>query len=179
MNRIDIVDKVNQQQQLIEYWNTVQKTHNIAANRERRNVMFRHAFMVVAKELSNLSLAAVGSIVNKDHATVLHAIKQHPGNMKFIHMYSSIYKNMYMDISDLLVTDIDYFSQAGLKDENKELRERLMKLSRMNRELIMNKNRESHEIFAMRQEVADLKEMLHAEQIKNSKLNKKLAGIVW
>lgn len=179
MNRIDIVDKVNQQQQLIEYWKAVENTHNIAKNRERKNVMFRHAFMVVAKELSSLSLAAVGSILNKDHATVLHAIRQHEGNMKFIHMYSRIYKNMYMDISDLLVTDIDYFSQAGLKEENKELRERLMKLSRMNRELIIKKNRDLNEVVTMRQEVADLKKMLHAEQIKNSKLNKKLAGIVW
>lgn len=179
MNRIDIIDQINQEQQLLEYWKQIKSTHNVGENRERRNVFYRHAFMVAAKELSTLTYAAIGNLLKKDHATVIHAERQHDSNMKFDNMYAKTYRNMYMDISDILVTDLDYFSQAGLKEENKELRNRLMKLSRMNRDLIIKKNEYNTNLESLKDELSGLRKELNDEKIRNSNLNKKLSKIVW
>jgi len=179
MNRIDIVNKVNQEHQLKDYWRKIVEIHNVAPNRQRKNVMFRHAFFVVTKQLSGLSLQAIGRLLSKDHATVLHAVRQHETNMKFDSMYRKIYQNMWMDITDLLITDVDFFSQEGLKDENNQLRERLIKLSKMNRDLIIEKNKLITDVNVMKDQVEEYRESLSKEQVKNSLLNKKLNNVVW
>jgi predicted nuclease with TOPRIM domain len=99
--------------------------------------------------------------------------------MRFDKNYAKVYQNIYMDISDILVTDIDFFSREGLKDENKELRVRLMKLARMNRELIVERNETMSHFEELNDKVETLNIELSKEVVKNSNLNKKLSGIAW
>jgi hypothetical protein len=179
MNRVDIIERVNQQHQLEEYWKQIVRTHGLDDSRNRRNVVYRHAFMVAAKEISGLTFKAIGNLLHRDHASVIHAQKSHEANMRFDKNYAKVYQNIYMDISDILVTDIDFFSREGLKDENKELRVRLMKLARMNRELIVERNETMSHFEELNDKVETLNIELSKEVVKNSNLNKKLSGIAW
>jgi hypothetical protein len=90
-----------------EFWKTIELTHSIGKSRERRNVCFRHSFFVAARELTSLSLSAIGKILGKDHATVLHAVRNHKPN----YTYDSLYRNIFDDV---------YSSMAGIVEEQAE-----------------------------------------------------------
>ena len=53
----------------------VSKSAIESKSRETNTRMARQIFLALTKELTNKSLAAVGAIVGKDHATVIHAKK--------------------------------------------------------------------------------------------------------
>jgi|TARA_B110000908_G_scaffold135938_1_gene160954 hypothetical protein len=179
MNRVDIIERVNQHQQLHEYWKDVVRIHKIGENRLRKNVIYRHAFMVAAKEISGLTLAAIGNMLERDHSSVKYAQNSHEGNFRFDKTYAKVYSMIRMDISDILVTDIDYYSQEGLKEENKELRRRLMKLARMNRELIVNRNLHTESMVVLKGVVKQAQDDLRHEQYRNKELSKKISSIAW
>lgn len=103
MNKENIVGLIDQQMMLEDYWNTVVETNSITKTRERRNVIFRQAFFVAAREFSNLSLSAIGNILGKNHATVLHAIKNHEMNYR----YDKIYRTTFDAMSYAIANKID------------------------------------------------------------------------
>jgi len=84
------------------YWETLENSHNVGKTRHRRNVLYRHAFMVACREVSQLSLMSIGRILNKDHATVLHAIRSHEANYRFDNQYRSIYTEIHTCLGDLI-----------------------------------------------------------------------------
>tara|TARA_R100001198_G_C5234767_1_gene213027 strand:- start:646 stop:1185 length:540 start_codon:yes stop_codon:yes gene_type:complete len=85
-----------------DYWATIEETHNIRGNRERRNVMYRHGFFTACRELTQLSLKSIGNILHKDHATVLHAIRTHESNYQFDNQYRDIYTEIYTCLDDII-----------------------------------------------------------------------------
>ena len=62
-------------------------------NRQRHNVYQRAVFFRLCRDLTPYSLADIGAIINRDHASVLHGLKLF-GNFKDWgeHIYISIYK---------------------------------------------------------------------------------------
>lgn len=96
MTREDTLLAVDQELMLKDYWESVCQIHDVKDNRERRNIIYKHAFSVCCREYSSLSLATIGKIVNKNHATVLHAIKSHSSN----YLYDKVYRATYDAISD-------------------------------------------------------------------------------
>ena len=70
-----IINLVTQESVLIELWKNLVKDYNITNSRKRNNVRFRHAFATCVRLHSDLSLAAIGKLLGKDHATVLHACR--------------------------------------------------------------------------------------------------------
>ena len=91
-------------QQLLarNYWSTIEETHDVGRNRERRNVLYRFAFFVACRELSSLSLSTIGRILNKDHATVIHAMKSHESNYRFDAQYREIYTEIHTCLKDII-----------------------------------------------------------------------------
>ena len=92
---------------LEEYWNVLQETHNLTESRERRNVIFRHAFSTAARHFSNLSLSSIGKIMRKDHATVLHAINSHEQN----YTYDQTYRDTFDLLSNQIADRINKYSE--------------------------------------------------------------------
>ncbi len=88
---------------LEEYWDSLVQTHDIKANREERNVMYRQAFSVACREYSNMSLKAIGKIINRDHDTVLHAMRQHKNQYTF----NQQYRHAYDAISTIIADKVD------------------------------------------------------------------------
>ena len=71
MNTDILLAKLDQEAMLKNLWKDIEKVNHVLANRDGRNVMYRHVFFVCARQLSNVSLKSIGRILGKDHATVL------------------------------------------------------------------------------------------------------------
>ena len=107
MNKDNIIGLIDQQMILEDYWHRLEESHNISKNRERRNVMYRQAFLVASREFSNLSLAMIGRILNKNHATVLYACRCHETNYKYDKIYRNVFDSMAHDIGSLIESHTD------------------------------------------------------------------------
>ena len=70
-----IYTTLDQQLLIKSFWNKLSRKNFIIDNRERRNIIYKHSFFVSCRKLTSLSLKSIGSTINKDHATVLHALK--------------------------------------------------------------------------------------------------------
>lgn len=142
---------------------------NFVDNRRRENIIVKHAFSVAATELTTLSLATVGSIINKDHATVLHAKRKHEDNMRFLSNYKHVYKDIYKSLSINLNYGNDFEDAEGVK-ELKELRARLVDMSQKLRNAIIEANELSYKSEILIKHNKSLQE-------RNDKLNKELARV--
>lgn len=96
----------------------------------KQNVLYlRIIYYRIAKDMTFQSLSVIGKTVNKDHATVLHALK----NFDTV-MMNKYYKRLYEDILTSLVNE-DSFNRAerlsreekieGIQDEVWQLRKKL------------------------------------------------------
>jgi hypothetical protein len=96
--------------------------NRIHKNREHRNVMARFAFMVAAREIYNT--LQIARVMKKNHATVIHAWKQHEINVKFDRQYLRYY-NQSCAIIDKIRKDEEDSPEYTLRKENAKLLERL------------------------------------------------------
>ncbi len=101
---MDIV-VIDQQMMLKGLWEGIKKQEGIKDNRERGNVIWKHAFSVAVMEQTSLSLQRIGQILGKNHATILHAKKQHQPN----YTYDSKYRLCYEQISDAIAEIVDEY----------------------------------------------------------------------
>ncbi len=95
---------------------------DIRTNRERKNVVARFAFMVSARRAFTTS--AIGKVMDKNHATVIHATKAHEMNHKFDEDYRKMFEVTEAMIDGLIHSD-EYLSQSHRIDtvlENIKLR---------------------------------------------------------
>lgn len=98
----EIIDLVTQETVLKKMWKNLIRQHKIKENRYRRNVIFRHAFATAARANSDLSLIAVSKIIKKNHATVIHAMKQHETNYLYDDEYRTIYNSVAEEVTNKL-----------------------------------------------------------------------------
>ena len=141
--------------------------------------MFRHAFSVAAREASDLGVQQLGKVIGRDHATVLHACKNHESNMKFSSIYRQAYTRIASTLSDMLLADLNFEEYYGLRDENKKLRNRLMEMSKRSRELISGKVAADQRALGAEAQISSLKAQIQERDVRISALNKKIATIVW
>lgn len=100
VSRLEMI--LDQQYMLRALWKEIEKENNIGNNRKRENVVWRFAFLVAATEATALSLSGIGSIMDKDHCTVLHARKQHEQNFIYDSNYKQVYLMVLEEIQDLM-----------------------------------------------------------------------------
>lgn len=162
------------------YWKSYTKEFEYSESRLRRNVIVRHAFSVACRELTNLSLNEIGGIINKDHATVIHAGRQHESNM----LYLPTYKEVYEEIRRGLSAEINY--QEDVKESNstssvKELRTRLIDVSQRLRHKIVEyeelKNSVLKKPNRIEEENVFLKKHAKALHERNKRLEKELKRV--
>tara|TARA_R110000744_G_scaffold279186_5_gene391431 strand:- start:400 stop:957 length:558 start_codon:yes stop_codon:yes gene_type:complete len=96
----------DQEMLLSDFWDTMVERYKVVNNRERRNIIYKFSFLVSSRELTSLSLSSIGKRINKDHASVLHAIKQHPVN----YMYDKHYREVYDQVYDSLSKKVETFT---------------------------------------------------------------------
>ena len=170
---------MSQQVQLTEYWNDLVRENKIEDNRHQKNVMFRNAFMMASREYSSLGITDISRILERHHATVIHAQKHHESNLRFSKTYRNAYRRISSHLADMFILEADFSEFNGLKDENKQLRDRLMNLSRRNRRLIMESKFHEEIVNDLTTKVDALKSANYEKQISLNNLNKKLASIAF
>ena len=87
---------ITQENILKELWKNYKRAYKIDDSRVRKNVLLRYAFILNAKKHSNLSLKTLGNLIERDHATVIHAQKAHETNF----LYDDTYRKIYSVMSD-------------------------------------------------------------------------------
>lgn len=75
--------------------------------RKREIMLARRIFMVVARKTTSASLATIGAFVNKDHATVVHANREHGAmlSLKSKHPIDKMYMRHFNDVVEGLLQD--------------------------------------------------------------------------
>ena len=121
---------------ITKFWKNYERRNNIGKSRERKNVIHRQAFMQVARETAKLPCIKVAGILEKNHATVIHACKQHEMNYRFDADYREIHSFMYKKITELLLSN-GYIPESAKNSENLlEMHYKLSKVSKRLREVI-------------------------------------------
>tara|TARA_R110001606_G_scaffold296790_1_gene444585 strand:+ start:137 stop:682 length:546 start_codon:yes stop_codon:yes gene_type:complete len=140
MKQKDFSD-LTQKKLAIKIWSNLNKEKTISlTSRKREYVIYRHSFLTAMRKHSTMSLSEIGSILDKDHSTVLHACSKHDISYRF----DRDYKTVYYQIDEIVATTMAPYSLMDehmydeYMDRNKDIRERLMKLAKRNRELITN-----------------------------------------
>lgn len=179
MKREELLNTMSQQVQLTEYWNDLVRENKIEDNRHQKNVMFRNAFMMASREYSSLGITDISRILGRHHATVIHAQKHHESNLRFSKLYRNAYHRISSHLADMFILEVDFSEYNGLKDENKQLRERLMNMSRRNRHLIMESKFHEEVVNELENKIHQLKSDNYVQQTSLNMLNKKIAGIAF
>jgi hypothetical protein len=167
----------NEYATVITFWSEYSKTMMFQDNRRRENIILKHAFFVACKQLTTLSLASIGGIIGKDHATVLHAVKNHSNNLVHLNGYLSIYNEIVDNLEKRLNLDSIVNEANSIRDLS-ELRSRLIRTSSRLRLKIKEVNdlRQNHRL-SLKEENDFLKK--HSKQLheRNKKLEKELARL--
>jgi len=80
------------------FWKELESKYSIGKGRHRDYVIWRHSFSVACVENTTLSLMKIGDIINKDHASIIHATKQHEMN----YLYDTVYQQRYLELTEEL-----------------------------------------------------------------------------
>ncbi len=124
INSSQIFRANDQYMALDKFWKNIVKERGITGSRQRINVIYRHTFSCVCYDISTLPIVQISSILDRDHATVIHAVKNNEHNRKYDHSYETIYIWMHNEISQILKSHIDENAMSILtrvRDRNPEI----------------------------------------------------------
>jgi len=105
--------------ELRDLWRSIESEYNIEDNRKRINVLYRHVFSVLCYDLTSLPIVQIASIISRDHATVIHANRNHEHNRKYDKRYEDIYLWMYDRISENLKEHIEKREMSAINRARK------------------------------------------------------------
>lgn len=171
----NLLAEISQLRACEKLWEKICQENDIVnVSRVRKNVIYRHSFLVAVRKYSTLSLSETGGLMGKDHATVLHACKQHDTNYRFDSNYKAVYYLIDEMVREALMP-FNLLEEHMLDDnlyKNKAVRERLIKLASQNRRLMVSHKETLQELEALKK---------YAKQVskENSTLRTKISTIVW
>lgn len=159
------------QEALRGYWNRYKAENKVTSSRERMNVVHRHAFAVIARENVKLSLTKIGSIIERDHATVIHACKNHEMNYRFDADYRSIYNTISIELQDMLLHNGIVPKTISDTNEVKDIHFKFLRVSRRLRELIKEFELYKQEIASEKKRINATKQYIEGLEKRNQKLD--------
>ena len=114
--------------------NDINRDEFISSSRKREIVDSRMIYFAVARNLGGYTLSELGKSVNRDHATVIYAIR----NYEHLSSYDESMKHKYYKAS-IIYRTLEYKPKAeriGLIDTlfetNRKLRQRIAELEELN-----------------------------------------------
>lgn len=79
-----------------------QSVEDIMSRTRKQDVVdARQLFCYVIKEKYGMSLANIGKIVSRDHATVIHSIKAHKDRYDVSRQYRELTRNVFIEVDKL------------------------------------------------------------------------------
>ena len=114
--------------------NNINREEFVSSSRKREIVDSRMIYFAVARNLGGYTLSELGKSVNRDHATVMYAIR----NYEHLSSYDESMKHKYYKAS-IIYRTLEYKPKAeriGLIDTlfetNRKLRQRIAELEELN-----------------------------------------------
>lgn len=147
-------------------------------NRQRKNIIHKHAFLKIMKDVTTLSLADIGSILNKDHATVLHAAHNHETNYKFDINYRWTYHKILDQVQDFML-DIDVIPLT-MMDSHKNVDSshfKFLELSQRLRKKIAEFDAYKNSVKDDIKRINTVDSYIRSLEARNDKLNKEILRI--
>lgn len=161
-------------------WESYTKRKGYVDNRQRCNIIIKHAFSVACRKHTSLSLSEIGGVINKDHTTVLHAGKNHDANIKYLVNYERTYKEIERELIEAMYHQDDISLAEDILTV-KELRQRLITISKKLRYKIIELNYlyEQESILPVRMEEENTFLKRHNKELheRNKRLEKELARV--
>lgn len=167
---------------VLQFWKDYSKKYQFQDNRQRPNIAIKHAFFVACRDVTGFAYATIGGIINKDHATVLHAVRNHESNLNYLPSYHKIYSEIKNNLQVIL-------DKGGMQREVDEifelnvLRSRLIEVSAKLRRKIVDYNKLKDEVDGLENphriklENDFLKKHNRDIHDRNKKLEKELARV--
>lgn len=90
--------------------------------RKRELVENRMIFAKIVYDMHKLSLMRIGSYINKNHATIIHYLKQHENLIEFDIFYKMKYKKILALVNDYQANNIDKLKPCEFKIQRYETR---------------------------------------------------------
>lgn len=100
---------------LQELWNEIYVVNSLTDTRERHNIRYRQATMTAMRIHGNLPLSTIGKIFNKNHATIINAVRNHKSDIE----YDKIYKQIYFSIERLVKDALDDYNLRVIEIDSK------------------------------------------------------------
>lgn len=161
-----------------EFWTQYCHKMGVQDNRQRKNIIHKHAFLKIMKDVTTLSLADIGSILNKDHATVLHAAHNHETNYKFDINYRWIYHNLLDQVQEFMLK-IDVIP-VSMMDEQKNVDSshfKFLELSQRLRKKIAEFDEYKKSVKDDVKRINTIDSYIKSLEARNDKLNRELIRI--
>ena len=161
-----------------EFWEDYCLKMGVEDNRQRKNIIHKHAFLKIMKDVTTLSLADIGSVLNKDHATVLHAARGHETNYKFDVNYRWIYHNLLDQVQDFML-NIDVIP-VTMMDSQKNVDSshfKFLELSQRLRKKIAEFDEYKKSVKDDIKRIKTVDSYIKSLEARNDKLNKELIRI--
>jgi len=152
----------DQYRMMSQLWKAIKEDNEVTDSRDRRNVIYRHSFAIAAVEMTTLPMAQIGGIINRDHTTVVHAMKNKEGNV----LYDKNFRNIYDTISSMVSEAMSVYDETVSEYVRKKIRSSAPKLD-IDRILKENDKRWSSRIL-------DYKNKLNMLELENKALSKQL-----
>jgi len=92
-------------QALKNFWTDYATKHKVVNNRQRHNIVRKHAFSHIARTNTSVPLSGISRILDKNHATILHACNKHEGNYLYDPDYRLVYDDMFGEMEDFLLVN--------------------------------------------------------------------------
>jgi len=77
--------------------------HDLTTNSRKREQVYKRYYIYSELQKSKLNLCEIGKMVNRDHSSVIHGIKQH----KYYHKCDKLYDDAIAPIKDYLYPPIE------------------------------------------------------------------------
>lgn len=161
-----------------EFWTKYCQDMGVKDNRQRKNIIHKHAFLKIMKDVTTLSLADIGSILNKDHATVLHAAHNHETNYKFDINYRWTYHKILDQVQDFML-DIDVIPLT-MMDSHKNVDSshfKFLELSQRLRKKIAEFDAYKNSVKDDIKRINTVDSYIRSLEARNDKLNKEILRI--
>lgn len=175
----EVIDIVDQYVMVKDYWKFICVRNQVNNSRQRNSVIWRHGFMVAAVERTTLTYQKIGSITERDHSSVTHAVNVHEAN----HSYDKDYKQAY----DMMSYDLNNLMGDYHKKVEETMNRRVVDLhgnqamqnivERYNRRITKIERNHQDELIKKDHVINSLAKQLKAYEARNNALNKEILRV--
>ena len=161
------------------FWRELESKYSIGKGRSRDYVIWRHAFSVACVENTTLSLMKIGETINKDHASIIHATKQHEMN----YLYDTIYQQRYLELTEELGELVARYQEVMQENISKRVinihGEKSVEslLGGYTKQIQRLKTKHSNDTEALKKELAFISRQLKSMKSRNESLSDELLRV--